>query len=370
MDKSNHPNIILSGGGTGGSVTPLLAVAAELFKEDQSLNFIFIGSRNGPEKELVSAFSQRVPMDFQTIPAGKFRRYFSFSNFSDLFKIIFAFFASLKIIIKNQPDLIMTAGSFISVPLVWAASFLKVPALVHQQDIRPGLANKLMAPFARAITISFEKSFADYGSRAIWTGNPTAEPEGDNLSRSEILKKYNLQENRPVVMVVGGGTGSLAINELVIKSLPELVNFCQIIHLTGKGKIIQNDIHNQNYHAFEILPHEAIMLLMSAADLVISRCGLGALTALSYLRKPAILIPMPDSHQEDNAAVFADSEASLVVSQKNLTAPDLLKMIRDLLNDKERLEKYSNNIGRIMKSRAAENVAALVWEIVGPKEKI
>lgn len=365
--KDNTAKIILSGGGTGGSVTPLLAVAAELFKENRKLDFTFIGSKNGPEQKLVSAFSGRIPMSFKTIPAGKFRRYFSFSNFSDVLKIIFAFFVSFKILIKNRPDLIMTAGSFISVPLVWAASFLKIPVLVHQQDMRPGLANKLMAPFARAITISFEKSFADYGPRAIWTGNPTFEPEGSSLSRIDILKQYNLQANLPLIMVVGGGTGSLAINKLITEALPDLTNFCQIVHLNGKGKVVGGHIQSKNYLSFEILPHEEMMLLMSVADLVVSRCGLGALTALAYLRKPAILIPMPDSHQEDNAAVFADAKAGLVVSQKKLLPSELTAEIGDLLNDKNRLQEYSNNIGHIMKPRAAENISALVWEIIGAK---
>lgn len=367
MERNIIPKIIFSGGGTGGSVTPLLAVADELFGEERNLEFLFIGSKFGPEKELVSEFSKRVPIRFIAIPAGKWRRYFSFSNLSDFLKILSAFFVSCKIIRKEKPDLIMTAGSFVSVPLVWAGAIFKIPILVHQQDIRPGLANKLMAPFARAVTISFEKSFADYGPRAIWTGNPTAKQNGNNLSRADIFRKYNLNKTQPMILVVGGGTGSLAINKLIADSLTDLTKFCQVVHLTGKGKAENQAPNNSNYHSFELLPHEEMMLLMSGADLVVSRCGLGALTALSYLRKPAILIPMPDSHQEDNAAVFSEAEAGLVLSQKNLTAPVLLSNILDLLKDVSRLQTYSNNIGHIMKSRAAENMAALVWEIIGAK---
>jgi len=369
MVDNINKKIILSGGGTGGSVTPLLAVASELLKENKNLKLIFIGSKFGPEKELVEKFNDG-KIRFLTIPSGKWRRYFSVANFFDVFKIISAFFTSLNILKKEQPALIMTAGSFIGVPLVWAATCLKIPFLVHQQDIRPGLANKLMTPFARAVTITFEKSFADYGPRAIWTGNPTAELAGDSITRQDIFEKYNLIADIPLVLVIGGGTGSLAINQLITSALPELVKFCQVVHLTGRGKMIKDFTgYSEKYLPFELLSHEEMMLLMSAADLVVSRCGLGALTALANLRKPAILIPMPDSHQEDNAAVFADEKAGLVISQKSLSPQSLITEIKSLLQDKSRLQEYSSNIGHVMKSRAAENIAALVWEIIGPKGK-
>jgi len=367
MINENKAKIILSGGGTGGSVTPLLAIVTELVKEERNLEFIFIGSDYGPEKELVFEFSKRIPLKFVAIPAGKWRRYFSLGNLVDFFRIIVALFVSFKILNKEKPDLIMTAGSFVSVPLVWAGSILKIPVLVHQQDIRPGLANKLMAPFARAITITFEKSFTDYGPRAIWTGNPTVENNDNVLSRSEVFRKYNLIADVPMILVVGGGTGSLAINNFITDLLTDLTGFCQVVHLTGKGKMKEGVVSNSRYRSFELLSHEEMMLLMSAADLVISRCGLGALTALAYLRKPSILIPMPDSHQEDNAAVLFEAEAALVMSQKNLLTQELLVEINNLLNDKNRLQTYSRNIGHIMKARASENIAALVWEIIGAK---
>lgn len=369
MEKKVGPKIMLSGGGTGGSVTPLLAVAAELFQEDPEIEILFVGSQSGPEKELVENFSGKGRIRFISVSAGKWRRYFSFHNLIDVFKIGLAFFESLKILHREQPDMVMSAGSFVSVPLVFAAAIKKTPILIHQQDIRPGLANRLMAPFARVVTISFEKSFADYGPRAVWTGNPLRDLTSYQDNVAATREKYGLTSNQPLVLVLGGGTGALGINRLIAEIKSKLVDVCQIVHLTGKGKGAEI-VNSSNYQAWEFLPQEEVLSLMAAADLVVSRAGLGAITELVGLAKPTILIPMPNSHQEDNAAVFADSEASLVVSQKNLTAPDLLKMIQDLLNDKERLEKYSNNIGRIMKSRAAENVAALVWEIVGPKEKI
>jgi UDP-N-acetylglucosamine--N-acetylmuramyl-(pentapeptide) pyrophosphoryl-undecaprenol N-acetylglucosamine transferase len=227
MDQRHRPKIILSGGGTGGSVTPLLAVAAELLKEDVKPEFIFVGSEFGPEKELLANFSGGVNIKFISIAAGKWRRYLSWRNLLDVLKIGQAFFQSLKLLRQEKPDLVMSAGSFVSVPLVWAAACRRIPILIHQQDIRPGLANKLMAPLARVVTISFEKSFADYGPRAVWTGNPVSDLSVYLDKQSETRKKYNLQPNLPLILVIGGGTGALAINKLIKAAQARLANFAK-----------------------------------------------------------------------------------------------------------------------------------------------
>lgn len=368
MEKTISPKIMLSGGGTGGSVTPLLAVAAELFQEEQKIDIVFVGSQSGPEKELVENFSGKGRIRFISVSAGKWRRYFSFHNLIDIFKIGRAFFESLKILRREQPDIVMSAGSFVSVPLVFAAAVKKIPILIHQQDIRPGLANRLMAPFARVVTISFEKSFADYGPRAVWTGNPLRDLTSYQDNVTATREKYGLAGNQPLVLVLGGGTGALGINRLIAEIKSKLVDVCQVVHLTGKGKGTEI-VNGSNYQAWEFLPQEEVLSLMAAADLVVSRAGLGAITELVGLAKPTILIPMPNSHQEDNAAVFRDNQAALVLDQNTLTGECLLKDITELLSDADKCRQLSVNIARLLKSRAAENIAALVWEIIGPKEK-
>lgn len=363
QEKIYPSNIIFSGGGTGGSVTPLLAVAEELLLEERPLNLFFVGSFDGPEKDMVAGFKGSI-FEFIPIRCGKWRRYFSFYNFFDLFKIIIAFFQSFKILKKTKADLVITAGSFVSVPLVWAAFIKKIPVLVHQQDIRAGLANKLMAPFARVVTISFEKSFADYGHRAVWTGNPLKDLSVYKNSKEETKKRYSLRSDMPLIVVIGGGTGALALNKLVLKSLSGLVSFCQVIHFTGKNKSGEVGEKLTNYHSFEFLSQDEVLSILATADLVVSRCGLGVLTELAALAKPAILIPMPDSHQEENAAVFEDNKAALVLNQKEIEVDSFIKQIKELLSDETRRQSLANNISRIMKTRAAENISALVWEIV------
>ncbi len=371
VKEKKNKKIILSGGGSGGPVTPLLALANSLWSEEegQPLEILFIGTKRGPEKEMVAAFNnnRKEVLRFVPIISGKLRRYFSWHNFGDLFKIICAFGQAFFLLLREKPDLIVSAGGFVSVPLVWAAALLRQPVLIHQQDVRPGLANKLMAPFARAITVNFEKSLYDYGPRAIWIGNPVAplQLSGDALSVKEIKDKYSLDITLPLVFITGGGTGAQAINELIFSSVSELTKFCQIIHLTGKGKLPVQEISLANYQVFEFLNNEEVLDLMRAADLVISRAGMSALSELSLLNKAALLIPIPKSHQEENAAVFAQARAAIVLKQDELTAAKLITEIRNLLADGQERVRLSNSIGKVIKRGAAESMAGIVWEILG-----
>lgn len=319
---------MLSGGGTGGSVTPLLALAQYLEQAELGrYDFIFVGTAFGPEKNLVE--SAQIP--FKKIASGKWRRYFSLKNLTDIFKIGFAFFQSLFLLRKYRPSLVISAGGFVSVPLAYAAYCYRIPVLIHQQDIRAGLANKLMAKVAAKVTVTFEKSIADYGSKALWTGNPIMEGKVENL---DLWQKYNLDQAKPLLLVSGGGTGSVFINQLVENSLDRLLPFCQAVHITGAGKGSLK-LEKDGYLQLEFIDHQELLWLMDKAQVLVSRCGLGALTEISYLGKPSILIPMPDSHQEDNAAIFAEQKAAIVLSEKDLTIDVFVSRVKELMENKK-----------------------------------
>ena len=359
------PTIVFTGGGTGGSVTPLLAVFEELIKDEESLEFVFIGTHNGPEAELIKSFSL-APLKFIPISGGKWRRYFSFSNFTDSFKIISGFFQARKILNQYQPSLVVSAGSFVSVPVVLAAALKKIPVMIHQQDVRPGLANKLMAPFARVISVTFEKSLLDYGPRAILVGNPIKDLSDYKNKVATVKEKYHLNLNQPLVLAIGGGTGSSALNNLILEAAPSLNNFCQLVILSGRGKspVATESLSKTNYQVFEFLPHEEILSLMAAADLVVSRCGLGVLTELAALNKAAILLPIPHSHQEDNATLFNKASAAIILDQNNLSADDLSKAIKNTLADPSLKENLSRRIGQVIRPGAAAKLAGIIWEIL------
>ncbi len=361
--NSKKVKVILSGGGTGGSVAPLLAIAQEL-KKNYDFNFLWVGTKNGPEQNM----AKEAGIYFQAINSGKLRRYFSWENFLDIFRIFLGFLESLYLIFKYKPDLILSAGAFVSVPLAYAAWILRVPIIIHQQDVRPGLANKLMAPVARVVTVAFEKSLKDYGKRAVWVGNPVRESLKLDISQEEARDRLGLKKDMLTCLIMGGGTGALVLNKLVLESLNEITRFCQIIHITGRGKMFNLEKYN-NYYAFEFLGESELALAYCSADLVISRCGMGALTELSFLAKSTILIPMPDSHQEDNARIFAKARAAIVLDQKTLNSEEFVLNIKKILENKRLRQDLSNNISRVIKRGSSREIAKIACNILKNRVK-
>lgn len=357
---------MLSGGGTGGSVTPLLAVAEVLLAGRKDLEVVFVGTKQGPEKEMVAAFVGPRPLRFIPLSGGKWRRYFSWRNFFDLFRIGVAFFQAFQILRIEKPDVVVSAGSFVSVPLVWAAAFKKIPILIHQQDVRPGLANRLMAPFARAITVTFEKSLIDYGPKAVLIGNPIKDLSSYQENLAATRQKYQLGSQEPLLLVIGGGTGARAVNEIFFQIGVEANRDYRIIHLTGTGKLPGQEVKKfpGNYQLLEFLPHEEVLALLAAADLVVSRAGLGVLSELAALKKASIIIPMPQSHQEDNAVLVKQAGAAVVFKQAEADPMVLKQAIHELLSDPEKRAVLSQKISRLISGQAAAKMAGIIWEML------
>ncbi|MFH0854301.1 MAG: undecaprenyldiphospho-muramoylpentapeptide beta-N-acetylglucosaminyltransferase [bacterium] len=365
--------IILSGGGTGGSITPLLAIAEEIKLSKKSVDFLWIGTRNGLEEQM----AEKENIKFKAIYSGKLRRYFSFKNFIDIFRIKLGFFQSFRIIYKFKPDMIITAGSFVAVPVVWAGWILKAPILVHQQDVKVGLANKLMTPFASIITCSIEESVVDFRrnegndsmcriqKRICFTGNAIRRNILDCQRKRHPVISSSTERDIPIILVLGGGTGALAVNKIVVQSILELTKICNVIHITG-GKFpnsCRNEalprLHRENSyrrHSFLNNIEEAY----AESDLVISRAGMGVLSELAVLKKPVIIIPIPDSHQEANAKYFADRNAAVFLNQKDLTPEILASTVKNILADKSRLSRLSENISKIMPRDGAKKIAEII----------
>lgn len=347
--------IVFSGGGTLGPVTPLLILAEKL---QARYELFFVGTSSGPEKEIVA----KIPyLKFKAIASGKLRRYFSLANFFDFFKIIHGFFQSWRFLGKERPQLIVSAGGFVSVPLAYAAYLRKIPILIHQQDVRPGLANRLIAPLAQVVTTTFEKSLADYGTKAVWVGNPVKELPSD-VSQA-IAQAFCLQADRPFLFILGGGTGSSSLNRLTLASAEELSSWCQIIHLTGKNKQLGQSM-GPNYQSYEFLDHEKVMALLERAELVVSRAGLATISELSALGKASLLIPLPDSHQEDNANFLAQQEAALVLAEKNLKPENFVEAVKAILLDQKMRSHLSTQIKKIIKPGAKESFLMIIMSLV------
>ncbi|MFA5047770.1 MAG: undecaprenyldiphospho-muramoylpentapeptide beta-N-acetylglucosaminyltransferase [Patescibacteria group bacterium] len=348
--------ILLSGGGTMGSVSPLIAVYQEIKDKRSDVEFMFIGTKIGPEKEAVESYK----MPFKAISSGKLRRYFSWQNLTDPFKIVAGFLQSFSILLKFKPNVVMVAGGFVGVPVAWTAWLLRIPVLIHQQDIIAGLANKLMANIATNITVSFEPSLKDFfPQKTVLTGNPVRK-EFHACDYKKSRELFKLKEDLPALLILGGGTGAQDINQIIEKSVPQLLQFCQIVHITGRGKGIE--VRAEGYQQFEFLTH-GMTEAVCAADLVISRAGISTLSELIIADKPTILIPIPESHQEFNAQYFQKNNAVVNLSQQSLNSEVLVGTIKELFSDGAARDNLARNIYKVMPHDGAQQVAMLLLTI-------
>lgn len=325
--------IILTGGGTAGHVTPNIALLPEL--EKRGFEIHYIGSKTGIEKELIGNFD----IPYYGISSGKLRRYFDVKNFTDPFRIVKGYAEAKKIIKEIKPDVIFSKGGFVTVPVVKAASRKKIPCVLHESDISPGLANRLCIPSADAICANFPETIANLPeNKAYLTGTPIRR-ELFSGNRLKGLDFCGFTANKPVILVIGGSLGSIRVNEAVRKILPELLPRYQVIHLCGKEKIDTSLEGQEGYVQFEYIQKELCDLL-DAADLVISRAGANAICELLALHKPNILIPLSlEASRGDqilNAASFEKQGFSYVIKEEELTSETLMKAITEVEENKER----------------------------------
>ncbi|MBT3538964.1 UDP-N-acetylglucosamine--N-acetylmuramyl-(pentapeptide) pyrophosphoryl-undecaprenol N-acetylglucosamine transferase [Candidatus Parcubacteria bacterium] len=354
--------IIFSGGGTLGPVTPLLAIKDIIEKENRDVEFVWVGTKRGPERELV----EKIGLRFVTLSSGKLRRYLSFWNVVDIFRIIIGFFQSFKLLWKESPDVCISAGGFISVPLHWAAWLLGIKTWVHQQDIRVGLANKLMAPFAKVITTSLEQNIKDYSKKkTIWLGNPVRDEilQGDRKKAKEM---FNLKKDLPVVFATGGGTGSLRVNQLVVRAVDHLKGFAQVIHLSGKERpqeLVNRAVELYSDYQVHQFFTEEMKYAYAASDIVVSRGGFGTLTEIAALGKVAIIIPKP-GHQVENVHFLEKAGAAIFVNERTSDGLHLARVIREVLGDTVKQKQLVHNLQKMLPVAKKENVLGIVDKLV------
>ena len=324
--------IVLTGGGTAGHVTPNIALIPKLKELGYELHYI--GSYEGIEKELIKPFQ----LPYHGISSGKLRRYFSLQNFTDPFRVLKGFVEARRLIKKLEPSLIFSKGGFVTVPVVVAGGAHKVPVIIHESDMTPGLANKLAFPSAKKICCNFPETLQFLPkNKGILTGSPVREElfEGN---KKIALQLCNFVEGKPVLLILGGSLGSIAINRAIRELLPEILEKYQIIHLCGKNKLDPSLTHLQGYAQFEYLQEE-YKDVIALADLVISRAGANAICELLALHKPNLLIPLSlrasRGDQILNAKSFERQGFSMVLKEEHLTKESLLESIEALYNNQE-----------------------------------
>src|SRR3989339_695947 len=294
----NRITVLLTGGGTMGPVTPLLALVETWRNKRTDVDFVWIGTPKGPER----SFVERYQIPFYTVPVARIPRYLSIEWLTFPFAFLCAFLKSIFFVVTLRPHVIVSAGGFTSVPVVFAGKLLLVPSWLHQQDVYPILTSLLLAPIVNKISVAFEQSYNSFlPEKTMLLGNPVR-PSVLRGSKAEAMKAFALNPHKPTLLVFGGGTGATWINHAMQELASDLVLEMNVIHVTGKGKQIPLD-SLQDYHQVEFL-YEELADVYAVADLVVSRAGMGSITELSALSKPTIFIPLPNSAQELNLDPF------------------------------------------------------------------
>lgn len=354
-------HIVLTGGGTAGHVTPNIALIPRL--RELGYNISYIGSYEGIEKKLI----EELGIPYYGISSGKLRRYFDPKNFSDPFRVLKGFSEAKKLLKQLQPDVVFSKGGFVTVPVVIAAKRRKIPAIIHESDMTPGLANKLCIPSAAKVCCNFPETVNSLPKdKAVLTGTPIRqELLGGNADAAAEFCGFTRE--KPVLMVIGGSLGAASVNENIRKILPELLKDFQVIHLCGKGKTDESLNQTNGYVQFEYIKKE-LADLFALADIVISRAGANAICELHALKKPNLLIPLSANASRGdqilNARSFQRQGYSMVLEEEEITEETLLNSIRELYQNRQ---SYIDTMAKSQTMDSISQITSLIEECVQAK---
>ncbi len=351
--------IVLTGGGTAGHVTPNMALVPELQKLNYDIHYI--GSYEGMERKLI----EDMGIPYHGISSGKLRRYFDVKNFSDPFRVIKGLSEAKRLMKELKPDVVFSKGGFVTVPVVFAAKSAKVPVIIHESDMTPGLANKLSLPKATKVCCNFPetKELFDEG-RAVVTGTPIRKElfTGD---KAEAKAFCGFTDDKPTILIIGGSLGSAVINKCIRENIDEILERFNVIHLCGKGNLDESLNGKAGYAQFDYIKKE-LASLMALADLVISRAGANAICELLALKKPNILIPLSAAASRGdqilNAESFEKSGYSYVIAEEDLGKETLFAAIDEVWNN---TDSYMATMERAQSSDATAMIVGMIQELAG-----
>ncbi|WP_040928106.1 undecaprenyldiphospho-muramoylpentapeptide beta-N-acetylglucosaminyltransferase [Nosocomiicoccus massiliensis] len=322
--------VVLTGGGTIGHVMLNTLIAPELLNEN--VKPYYIGSKTGIEKEII----EKSGIEYYSISSGKLRRYLSFENIKDVFKVTKGIFDARRILKKLKPKFVFSKGGFVSVPVVLAAKSLKIPVYIHESDISPGLANKIAGKFAKKIFVTFEKTLNYVDSSKSEYVGPVIREELLHGSKEIAKNITGLDPNKPTIMFIGGSLGAKSINDLVHNHIDTFVDQYQVIHITGPDNM-REDIKHPNYRQYEFVQHE-LAHFYKMSDVVISRSGANVIYELLLLKQPMLLIPLPLSQsrgdQIENAEYFKSKGYAETIEDESITPKRIIDNIRKIENNK------------------------------------
>ena len=349
--------IIMTGGGSAGHTTPNLALLPYLKKENYEIHYI--GSENGIEKNIISEVPE---ITYHPIKCGKLRRYFSWKNFSDPFRVIAGYNQAKKLMKLIKPDVVFSKGGFVSVPVTAAAHSCKIPVVSHESDISIGLANKISKRFATRICLTFPDALKDIEPPlGIYTGSPIRSElySGDR----ERARKMLGFDGKPVLLMMGGSLGAQAINIALREALPEILKDMNVVHLCGKGNLDNSLKDLAGYVQYEYISGE-LPDIMALSDYILSRAGSNSIHEFLALKKPMLLIPLPLSASRGdqilNARSFAERNFAIVLEQEKLSCETLVENIHRLRQSAGKMIEAMKNEPNSDGTRAIYNVISEV----------
>lgn len=373
--------ILLTGGGSGGHFYPIIAIAEALrrkMKENKLLEakLYYMAPEAYNEEKLLEN-----DITFLPNTAGKYRRYFSLKNISDIFKTIGGIISAIFTVFNIYPDVIFGKGGYGSFPALVAGKIFGIPVVIHESDSVPGKVNAWAGKFAKRIAVSFAEAGEYFPNEKVaYTGNPIRE-EIKTPIKSGAYEFLKLEPNVPIILVLGGSMGASIINETIIGILPELVEKYQIIHQTGKGNfkdtkemadvILEKNQFKNRYIAFDYLNDLAMKMSAGVASLIISRAG-STIFEISAWGIPSILIPITESngdHQRKNAFHYARGGGAEVIEEENLAPHVLLTEVNKIMDDKDKLAKMAENARAWSRGDSADLIADQILEIALSHEK-
>lgn len=368
--NADSPRLIVSGGGTGGHVFPAIAIADAFKKRHPNAEILFVGAKGRMEMERVP----KAGYPIEGLWISGFKRELSLDNLSFPFKLLSSLCKARKILKRFKPDVVVGVGGFASGPIMRKATSLGIPVVIQEQNSFPGVTNKIVAPKAAKICVAYENMNRWFPeNKIVLTGNPLR----NNIVADENLKKrgarfFDLDPQKPLILIVGGSQGALGINKGVSAKLQMFKdNDCQMIWQTGKHYIDKaNDEVAENGLADKVKPTvfiDRMDLAYAAADIVISRAGAMSISELSLVGKPVVFVPLPtaaEDHQTKNAQSLVDANAAVMV-KNNMTETDLLPIVFDLLKNKEKMFDMSKNISKFARPNAAKDIVNEIDKVLG-----
>ena len=360
--------VIFAGGGTGGHINPALSIAGYASEHDENFEALFIGTKRGLETKLVPAAGYNI----EYIDIQGFNRKNLFKNFAVIKKLYESRKKCKKIMEEFKPDCVVCTGGYVSGPVAMAAGKLKIPALIHEQNVYPGLTVTASEKYVDYIAVSFEETVNHMksSSKCVFTGNPVR-GEIVNANRKDARNQLSIKDDKPFVLIFGGSLGADRINDAVIDMLPELSREKKFRLLFGTGdrnfekiseKIAELGIGTDE--DIQVVPYINNMdKAMAAADLVVCRSGAITVAELAVLLKPSIMIPSPNvvrNHQEQNAREVEAKGGCIVLPETELSGKELYKRILDTVLEKERLGQMSESLKKIKKDDACSAIFGLM----------